>query len=374
MNQFSSFVRKEFCHILRDKRTLLILLVMPVVEIILFGFAISTDVRNIRLGILDPSNDVATRSIIQDMDASKYFTVNLVLHTPEEIEDAFRKNKIDMVIVFEDKFYERVTHEGSASVQLLADGTNPNTANIGVGYATNIIMAYQMRLAQKSAFSGASSTTIRIVPNIKMLYNPQMKAAYTFVPGVMGMILMLICSVMTSIAIVREKERGTMEVLLVSPVKPISIILSKTVPYLVISIVNMITIFLLSIFVLKVPVSGSMAWLIIVSILFIFVSLSLGMLISSIVKTQVAAMLFSGIGMMLPGMLLSGLMFPIENMPLLLQWISYMVPAKWYITAVKCIMIQGLDISYCLTELYVLLGMAVLFIFISLKRFKYRLE
>ncbi|MFA6895491.1 MAG: ABC transporter permease, partial [Bacteroidales bacterium] len=157
-------------------------------------------------------------------------------------------------------------------------------------------------------------------------------------------------------------------------VKPISIILSKTVPYLVISIVNMITIFLLSIFVLKVPVSGSMAWLIIVSILFIFVSLSLGMLISSLVKTQVAAMLFSGIGMMLPGMLLSGLMFPIENMPLLLQWISYMVPAKWYITAVKCIMIQGLDISYCLTELYVLLGMAVLFIFISLKRFKYRLE
>ena len=374
MNQFLSFVRKEFCHILRDKRTLLILLVMPVVEIILFGFALSTDVRNIRLGILDPSNDVATRHIIQDMDASKYFTVNLVFNTPEEIEDAFRKNKIDMVIVFEDKFYERVTHEGSASVQLLADGTNPNTANIGVGYATNIIMAYQMRLAQKSAFSGASSTTIRIVPNIKMLYNPQMKAAYTFVPGVMGMILMLICSVMTSIAIVREKERGTMEVLLVSPVKPISIILSKTVPYLVISIVNMITIFLLSIFVLKVPVSGSMAWLIIVSILFIFVSLSLGMLISSIVKTQVAAMLFSGIGMMLPGMLLSGLMFPIENMPLLLQWISYMVPAKWYITAVKCIMIQGLDISYCLTELYVLLGMAVLFIFISLKRFKYRLE
>ncbi|MDD2594838.1 MAG: ABC transporter permease [Bacteroidales bacterium] len=397
MRQFASFVRKEFCHILRDKRTLLILLVMPVIQIILFGFAISTDIRNIKIAILDSSQDNVTSYLIRQFEANKYFSVEKLVTSQREIDELFRQNKIDMVVVFENNFSRNIVHDGKASVQLIADGSNPNTATMAVNYASSIFMDYQLKIAQNmngaasvSQFAAESTTsdiggttsvaavtssgTVTIIPTVKMLYNPQMKAAYNFVPGVMGLILMLICTMMTSIAIVREKEHGTMEVLLVSPVKPLSIIISKTIPYLVISFINLITIILLAVFVLGVPVSGSMSWLLAISTLFIFVSLSMGMLISTLVKTQAAAMLTSGLVMMMPGMLLSGLMFPVENMPWILQFVSIFVPARWYISAVKTIMIEGSGIAFAAKEVYILLAMAAVFITASLKRFKNRLE
>lgn len=397
MRQFASFVRKEFCHILRDKRTLLILLVMPVIQIILFGFAISTDIRNIKIAILDSSQDNVTSYLIRQFEANKYFSVEKLVTSQREIDELFRQNKIDMVVVFENNFSRNIVHDGKASVRLIADGSNPNTATMAVNYASSIFMDYQLKIAQNmngaasvSQFAAESTTsdiggttsvaavtssgTVTIIPTVKMLYNPQMKAAYNFVPGVMGLILMLICTMMTSIAIVREKEHGTMEVLLVSPVKPLSIIISKTIPYLVISFINLITIILLAVFVLGVPVSGSMSWLLAISTLFIFVSLSMGMLISTLVKTQAAAMLTSGLVMMMPGMLLSGLMFPVENMPWILQFVSIFVPARWYISAVKTIMIEGSGIAFAAKEVYILLAMAAVFITASLKRFKNRLE
>ena len=210
-----------------------------------------------------------------------------------------------------------------------------------------------------------------VVPNVKLLYNPQMKSAYNFVPGVMGLILMLICAMMTSISIVREKETGTMEILLVSPVKPLFIILAKAVPYFVLSFVNLTTILLLSVY--DVPVAGSLFWLIMVSLLFIFVSLSLGLLISTVTRTQVAAMLASGLVLMMPTMLLSGMIFPIESMPLVLQLISDILPARWYIQAVRKLMIEGVDISFVWSEVSILALMAVLLITISFKKFKNRL-
>ena len=212
-----------------------------------------------------------------------------------------------------------------------------------------------------------------IVPQLKLLYNPQMKSAYNFVPGVMGLILMLICAMMTSISIVREKETGTMEVLLVSPVKPLFIILAKAVPYFVLSFVNLTTILLLSVYVLDVPVAGSLFWLV-VSLLFIFVSLALGLLISTVTRTQVAAMLVSGLMLMMPTMLLSGMIFPIESMPVILQAISAVLPARWYIQAVRKLMIEGVDVSLVLMEVGILATMAVLLITVSFKKFKHRLE
>ena len=216
--------------------------------------------------------------------------------------------------------------------------------------------------------------TSAIVPQVKLLYNPQMKSAYNFVPGVMGLILMMICAMMTSISIVREKETGTMEVLLVSPVKPLFIILAKAVPYFVLSFVNLITILLLSVYVLHVPVAGSLFWLVVVSLLFIFVSLALGLLISTVTHTQVAAMLVSGLMLMMPTMLLSGMIFPVESMPVILQSISTVIPARWYIQAVRKLMIEGVDISLVLTEIGILAVMAVLLITVSFKKFKNRLE
>ncbi|MEL5892876.1 ABC transporter permease [Bacteroides sp. GD17] len=367
MKQFIAFVRKEFFHIFRDLRTMMILLGMPIVQIILFGFAITTEVSNVRVAVLDPSNDVVTRRIIDRMDASEYFTITRRLYSPQEVEQLFRKGDIDMALVFGSQFANNL-YTGEASVQLVSDATDPNMATMQAGYATSIISAAGQEMLPPGVHAAA------IVPQVKLLYNPQMKSAYNFVPGVMGLILMLICAMMTSISIVREKEMGTMEVLLVSPVKPLFIILAKAVPYFVLSFVNLTTVLLLSVYVLDVPVAGSLFWLVLVSLLFIFVSLALGLLISTVTRTQVAAMLASGLILMMPTMLLSGMIFPIESMPAILQGISVVIPARWYIQAVRKLMIEGVDISLVLMEVGILATMAVLLITISFKKFKNRLE
>ena len=367
MKQFLIFAGKEFRHIFRDRRTMLILLVMPVVQIILFGFAITTEVQNVRMAVLDPSDDVLTRRIVERLDASEYFTLTARFHTPQQMDEAFRRSQVDMAVVFSPDFAGGV-YTGDAAVQLVCDATDPNTATMQTSYATGIITAATGELLP----AGVRAPQLR--PEVKLLYNPQMKSVYNFVPGVMGLILMLICAMMTSVSIVREKEMGTMEVLLVSPVRPIFIILSKAVPYFVLSFVNLTTILLLSVYVLHVPVAGSLPWLVAVALLFIFVSLSLGLLISTLTQTQVAAMLASGLVLMMPTMLLSGMIFPVESMPWVLQGISAAIPARWYIQAVRKLMIQGVDVVNVLTEVGVLVGMAVVLISVSLRKFKNRLE
>ena len=368
MKQFIAFVHKEFYHIFRDIRTMMILLGMPIIQIIIFGFALNTDIKDIRVSILNPNEDIVSRKIIERIDASEYFIVDRYLHTSNEIEKEFKEGKADMIIVFSEQFSSKLLHTGEAGIQIIADATDPNIAKTFTQYAASIIAASQQELAL------GNNIPLHITSNIKLLYNPQMKSAYNFVPGVMGLILMLICAMMTSISIVREKEMGTMEVLLVSPMRPIFIILAKAVPYFVLSCVNLFTILILSVYVLHVPIAGSLFWLIIVSLLFIFVSLSLGLLISTLTKTQVAAMLASGMILMMPTMLLSGMIFPIESMPSILQWISHIIPAKWYIMTVKKLMIEGVNVSLAWQEISILMFMAITLITISLKKFKNRLE
>lgn len=368
MKQFLSFVRKEFYHIFRDRRTMLILLGMPVVQIILFGFAITTEVKNMKVSVLDYSKDVSTRQIIDKLNAGEYFNINQLLCSNDEIEESFRKSNSDLIIVFEANFDSNLRHTGKAKIQLIADATDPNNATILTSYAANIISDYQRNLMAQQ------QTPIQIIPQIKLLYNPGMQSAYNFVPGVMGLILMLICAMMTSISIVREKEMGTMEVLLVSPVRPLWMIIAKMVPYFVLSCVNLTTILLLSVYVLHVPVAGSIFSLALLSWIFIIVSLLLGLLVSTIARTQVEAMLFSGMVLMMPTVLLSGMIFPIENMPIPLQIVSHIIPAKWYIIGVKRIMIEGLSISYARIEIGILIGMAIILMTVSLKKFNKRLE
>ncbi len=368
MRQFAAFVIKEFRHILRDRRTLLILLGMPVAQILLFGFAITTEVKNTRVAVFDPTPSIETRRITERIEASSYFTVAERLTSPEEINDVFRYGRIGLVVVFSDNFADNLLGPGEAAIQLIADGTDPNQAMMLTNYASGILASYRQELS-----TGHGGVGMQIVPEVKMLYNPQGKSAYNFVPGVMGLILMLICAMMTAIAIVREKETGTMEVLLASPVRPLYIILSKAVPYFVLSVANLATILLLAVFVLGVPISGNLAWLVVVSSIFILAALALGLLISTLVSTQLAAMLASGMGLMMPTMLLSGLIFPVESMPDVLQWLSTVVPARWYIEAVKKVMIQGVEIRFVLRETAILSGMALVFIAVSLKKFNPRL-
>lgn len=347
---------------------MLILLGIPVVQMLLFGFAITTEVKDVQVAVFDPSKDVATRQIIEKFRASSYFDFVEELTDVDEINDIFKYGKINLVIVFSDNFAENLMRTGDASVQLITDGTEPNQASMITGYASNILASYQQSLSEQG------KTPFRIVPEIKMLFNPQSESAYNFVPGVMGMILMLICAMMTSIAIVREKETGTMEVLLASPMRPIFIILAKAVPYFVLSILNLITILLLSVFVLGVPVAGNIFSLMFISLVFIFLALSLGLLISTLVDTQMAAILASGMGLMMPTMILSGLVFPIESMPVVLQWISAIVPARWYIEAIRKIMIQGVGIEFVMREFGILAVMTCFLLVLSLKKFKTRLS
>lgn len=365
---FMAFVRKEFYHIFRDHTSMLILLVMPILMLVLFGYALNTEVHNSKFAIYDPSHDEATRAIVEKMQVNNYFELKRTLKSFDEIEKTFQSGEVAMVVVFSPNFYENLKHQGFATIQLLADGTDPNTASTITSYASNIIANYQLEQMD------AGSVPFVIKPIVKLLYNPSLKAAYNFVPGVMGMIILLICAMMTSISITREKERGTMEILLVSPMKPLYVILSKTVPYFVLSIVNMATILIIAVFVMGVPIAGSFFWLTVLSLIYIFVCLALGLLISSLVNSQLVAMVISAMGLMMPVMLLSGMMFPVDNMPWFLQRISDLIPAKWYILAMKKIMIRGLSVESIVKELIILSSMAVLLITISLKKFKTRLE
>ena len=377
MRAFRVFVQKEFYHILRDRWTTIILLALPILMIILFGFGITTEIRNTKFAVYDPAGDFTTRGIINKLESSEYFTLERYLSSPDQIEQLFREGKTGFAVVFSDE-----------QILLVADGTDPNTASILTNYATALINSYLEESAVREAGGGAATNVAgdppvaaataaarrTITPEIRLLYNPSLKSAYNIVPGIMGMILMLICAMMTSVSIAREKELGTMEVLLVSPMKPFLIILSKIVPYFTISVINYIAILILSVYVLKVPIAGSLILLSGLSLLFIMVSLLLGILISSLVEKQIVALLISGMLLMMPAVFLSGLMFPIESMPEVLQWLSHILPVKWFIIAVRNVMIKGLGFSSIIKEVAILTGMAAVILAVSIKKFKFRLE
>ena len=351
MKQFISFVIKEARHILRDKRTMLILFGMPTVLMLIFGFAISTDVRNVRTVVVTSQMDPLTQAAVERLSASEYFNITATAATPREAELMIRHQKADLGIVFAKDFASK--HSG---LQFIVDGADPNMAQQWTNYATGVITGMQNGLV-----------------NQKMLYNPQMRSAYNFVPAIMGMLLILVCAMMTSISIVREKERGTMEVLLVSPVRPLMVIVAKAVPYLVLAFTILIVILLMAYFVLDVPLAGSLVWILLVSVIYILLALSLGLLISNIAQTQLVALLLSAMVLLLPVVMLSGMLFPVESMPRVLQWISAIVPPRYYISAMRKLMIMGVGIREVMQEVIVLVGMTALFLTIALAKFKERL-
>jgi ABC-2 type transport system permease protein len=367
MKQFISFVRKEFHHILRDKQTFFILLGMPLIQILIFGFALTNEVKNADFVVLDNATDVASQQLISEISASRYFSFKKNIYSYKDIEHVFQKDQAKVAIIFPPSFANDLQHLNKAQVQIIADAADPNTATTLTNYMSSIIRDYQKRLTQNKDLPYTISVEQR------MLYNPQLKGAYNFVPGVMAMVLMLVCTMMAAITIVREKEKGTMEVMLVSPVKPLKVILAKAVPYLLLSIVNIISILLLSVFVLDVPIKGSLLLLMAEGILFIITCLSFGLWISNTTASQQVAMFIALVGMFLPTVMLSGFMFPIENMPLPLRIISNIVPAKWFYIIMKSVMIKGLGLEFVWKETLILLGMTLLLLGLSLKNFKIRL-
>ncbi len=359
MKQFVSFVIKESHHILRDRRTMLILFGMPIVLMLLFGFAITNDVKNVRLVVVTSQMDHLTQSAVERLSASEYFNITATVSTSREAEQLIRNQRADMAIVFGKDFASK-----KSGLQFIVDASDPNMAQQWSAYATQIILNGQMVNGQRSMFN----------VNQKMLYNPRMKSAYNFVPAIMGMLLMLICAMMTSISIVREKERGTMEVLLVSPVRPLMIIVAKAVPYLILAFLILISILLMARYVLGVPLAGSIVWIFVVSGIYILLALSLGLFISNIATSQLMALLLSAMVLLMPIVMLSGMLFPIESMPTILQWISAVVPPRYYIEAMRKLMIMGVGIGEVMGEVIILSGMTLLLLAVSLAKFKTRLE
>ncbi|HOX78742.1 MAG TPA: ABC transporter permease [Bacteroidales bacterium] len=362
------FIIKEFYHIFRDVRTMIILFGMPVIQILLFGFALTNEIRNARIAVLDHSKDDVTTEIISRITSSGYFILDEYLESEEQIEDLFRKGKIKEVIIFEENFAEKLVKDKTAGIQIIGDASDPNTANLLANYTNAIIKDYQAGMLLNQA-----SIPMVITPEPKMLFNPELKGVFMFVPGIITILLMLVCAMMTSISIAKEKELGTMEILLVSPLKPLQIILGKVTPYILLSLINALTILALGYFVFGMPMRGNIVLLLLETILFIIMALSMGILISTIAKTQQVALMVSLAGLMLPTILLSGFIFPVENMPWALRTLSNIMPSKWFIIIIKNIMLKGIDITYIWKETLILVFMTLFFITLSVKNFKIRL-
>ena len=367
MKQFLSFVIKEAKHILRDKRTMLILFGMPVVLMFIFGFAITTDVKNVRTVVVTSQMDHLTQQTIERLAVSEYFIITKTVSTPSEAEYLIRSQKADMAVVFASDFASKKN-----GIQFIVDGSDPNMSQQWVAYAQQTIAAASPSVPSVAGEQGSGASQLAL--HTSLLYNPQMKSAYNFVPAIMGMLLMLVCAMMTSISIVREKERGTMEVLLVSPIRPLMVIIAKAVPYLVLAFCILIVILLMARFVMGVPLAGSLFWIIAVSTLYILLALSLGLLISNIAETQLVALLMSAMMLLIPVVMLSGMLFPVESMPRVLQWLAAVIPPRYYIQAMRKLMIMGVGIADVMQEVVILFVMTAFFLTIALKKFNVRLQ
>lgn len=367
MKEFAAFVHKEFIHIFRDVRTVVILIVLPITLILLFGFALSVEIRNVKVGILAPQHEALTESLARNIDAGPYFSVTQQLHSVRQIDPLMRQGRVDVVVAFGSHFSKQLAAGDGAEVAIIVDGSNPNIATSEVMYLSSIVQRFL-------AGGEGSAASPGITPDIKLLYNPQLRSSYNFVPGVMGLILILVCALMTSVSIVREKEQGSMEVLLVSPVKPLVIIIAKMVPYFVISCVVLAIVLVMSVVLLGIPLSAGLLWVVPVSLVYIILGLAIGLLVSTMANSQMVASLLTAVVFMMPILMLSGMLFPIESMPKIFQWLSYVVPARWYISAVRKLMIEGLGVQYVVVELSALLAMTAAVMTLALKKFNIRLE
>lgn len=369
MKRFIGFVKKEFLHIFRDFRTMLILFGIPAVQILIFGFVVSTDLKNAQVAFLDLSKDEMTQKVSDKICSSGFFRRSENLYHFSDVDKVLKGKKIKAVIIFEKDFGQKLVSEGKATISIIADGSEPNMATLTTNYITAIVADFNRELAGTSVVG-----TLLVQPEVRMFYNPSLKGQHMFVPGVITLIMILICALMTSITITREKEFGTMEALLVSPLKPFQIILGKVLPYFILSFVDVIMILLLSWFVFGLPVKGSVILLLAESMLYILMSLSLGILISTVAKTMQQAIFISLVGMMLPTILLSGFIFPLENMPTGYNEFSAILPPRYFIMIIKNIMIKGTGFLYVWKETLILILFTLVFIGLSIRKFRIRLQ
>lgn len=371
-----AFIKKEFLHIFRDTRTLMILVLMPLIQLLLFGFALSNEVKNVQFALLDLAKNNASKQLVWRLSQNPYFNLYKNLDKEPQTNDDFLRifngSEVDFVLIIPSDFKADETTNLSTNsnanlnlnsrIKLILDASDANRASTINLYVSNIIT------------HNFTSQNSPIKISTTMLFNPQGKSAPNFVPGLLGLILMLICAMMTSVSIVREKEQGSMEVLLISPLNPALVIISKLVPYFLLSFGILTLTLIVCVLVLDLAIAGSLFALIFFCLLYIFLALSIGLMVSNLAKTQVVAMLVCAMLFMMPVMMFSGMLFPVESMPQILQALSHLIPTKWFIIGVKKIMIEGLSANYALKEILILSFMLLFVLLISLKSYKIRLQ
>lgn len=360
MKELRMILKKEFIHIIRDKITLALVLAMPIALVLLFGFTISTDIRNAKISVLDQAKDSQSKLLVDKITASGYFQVVAYPENEVEIDNDFKNKGIKLAVIIPPHFEEKLSKEHVANLQVINDVSDLNVASILNNYVRAVVQSYTEEYNQDNQ-AGFDITT-------KMLYNPESNSVYMFVPGIITLIMVLVTALMSSITLAREKETGTMRMLLITPVKKIHIIIGKVIPYMAISFIGTIAILIISVTVFKMPINGSLLMLLILCIIFMLTSASFGLLISSISQTQVDAMMITMMGLFLPTVLLSGFLFPLNSMPMVFQVLANVFPAKWFILAIKDVMIKGSGIFDIWMYLLILLVMAVVFIIFSLTR------
>jgi len=368
MKLFLALLMKERSHIIRDKRTLIILVLMPIALLMIFGFAITNEIKSADIAILDLAKDEASRKLKDELISSDYFKLNSELKTYDEIHEKYKSGEIQIAIVIPNDFEKMIVNGEQPKLQVIADGSDPNTASTLISYLNSIIVNSNLSGVDTQLSNFGIKTTSR------MIYNEQLKSVHLFVPGLITILLMLVSAMMTSLSLAREKETGTLELMLVSPLKPLVFIAAKITPFAGLSLLNALIILVLGKVVFDVPIRGELWLIALVTVIFIITALSLGMLISSIASSQQTALLLSLVGLMLPTILLSDFIFPIDNMPLVLQYFAKLNPATWFMEIIRGLMLKGLSFKEILKPITILVLMTVFFAFVSIKKFKLRLE
>jgi ABC-type multidrug transport system, permease component len=339
-------VRKEFRQIIRDKRILGVLLFFPALMLFMFGYALNFDVKNTRMAVYDEDRSSASRDFIQQFFTSEYFVKVQTLSSKAEINDLLDGEKVRVVLVVPSSFSKDIQRGKFASVQVIVDGANSNAAATVLGYINAMIQQYSLKVMAESFMRiGGQQITLPIDFQPRVWYNPELKSAKFLVPGLIAFILMVTTVVSTALSVVRERELGTMEQIMVSPIKPIELILGKTIPYIIISLIATAVILFLGYVLFDVSIKGSIFLLSMMTILFLVGGLGVGMLISTLVETQQLAFMIAVIVSMLPTFILSGFVFPIRNMPAIIQGITYLIPARYFLVALRAIILKGAGVS-----------------------------
>jgi ABC-2 type transport system permease protein len=364
-------VRKEFILLFRDKQNRRVLIVAPIVQLLLFGYVVNYDIRDIRVALLDQSRTRESRMIVDAFSANKIFSITQVAHDERDLEQDLLKGKVDLAIKIGPDLSRKIRKGETAEVQILADGSMSNMASIRVAYAVTIINTLNQQLIRE--LHPVNMAYGKIGGRIRTWYNPNLDSQHFFVPGIVAFVVMLIALLMTSIAIIKEKEAGTMEQLIVTPLKPIELIIGKTIPYIVISVVQMIVVTLIAVFWFQIPFSGSILLLFFATCLFLLSTLGVGLFISTVSSTQQQAMMTTFF-FILPFFMLSGFVFPIDNMPVIVQWLTYLNPLRYFLTIIRGIFLKGVGLHVLWPEFVALTVLGIVVFAGAVGRFRKRLD